>query len=338
MKTRTRTRFAALLSLLAVATVPASAATPQAAPASTTAAPADRTALEKEFAQLQQRMDKLAERMGKLSSQLSLDSPRMSLYRYVSDPDRGTIGLVLGLNRNRHGLEVEAVTPDGPADQAGIRAGDVIVGVNGNPVTDNSRLPEALTQIGTGSTVRLGVLRNGKRRVVTVKAEHHAVPGWIAALANATSSPSVISLRKEIGQWKNDPSTQQWLSGFHDLASKLSLAFDHQLAPWWGLNLIALNPDLASYFGTRQGALVLSTQPDHYPGLKAGDVITAVNGEPVDNPEDVMRALRGKPADQPARLKVLRHGKSRTMEVRPRHRLPKPRQPSLSSLMQSRSL
>ena len=41
-------------------------------------------------------------------------------------------------------------------------------------------------------------------------------------------------------------------------------------APWWGLNLTSLNPDLGSYFGSDKGVLVLSAEDDDFKQLKAG--------------------------------------------------------------------
>ncbi|HEX7340130.1 MAG TPA: PDZ domain-containing protein [Rhodanobacteraceae bacterium] len=88
------------------------------------------------------------------------------------------------------------------------------------------------------------------------------------------------------------------------------------LSPWWGLNLAPLNPDLASYFGTQKGALVLSTDSRRYPGLKAGDVITDVNGTSVTTPMDVMRTLRGIATGSSVTWKVLRHHHVQTVTMK----------------------
>lgn len=319
-----KARFLPFIPLLVLASAPVPAAAPQAAPSSA-ATPAGRAALQQEFSQLQKRMDKLAKRMGQLSGKLALDSPRLYAFRYLTDPDSGMIGLVLDRDPEHHGLKVEALTPGGPAEQAGVRVGDVIVSIDGKPVQEDIRPLDALAGIKAGTRVKLGLLRDGKRHEVTVKAEHRKVPGWTSLMiAHASSSGNLPAqldaLSSNINQWLSGPEGKQWQKAMHDWAGKLAAndanAVYRQLTPWWGLNLASLGPDLGSYFGTQRGALVLSTQSRLYPGLKAGDVITAVDGKRVEQPEDVMRALRGQAAGKVAHLTVRRHGKSLKVDVK----------------------
>ena len=79
--------------------------------------------------------------------------------------------------------------------------------------------------------------------------------------------------------------------------------------PWWGLNLVALNDDLAGYFGTKEGVLVLSADADDVK-LKSGDVLQAIGGEKVGSPEDAMRLLRDARVGSELKLSVRRHGKT----------------------------
>jgi S1-C subfamily serine protease len=86
--------------------------------------------------------------------------------------------------------------------------------------------------------------------------------------------------------------------------------------PWFGLNLAPLNPGLGSYFGTDQGALVLSRDDKQFPELQAGDVITAVDGQSIARPEDATRALRNAAKDKSASVALRRHGKPVTLTVK----------------------
>ena len=54
-----------------------------------------------------------------------------------------------------------AITPDGPADQAGIRPGDVITGLDGRPVTEPDQLIVGIRAREPGDTVRLTVRGDG---------------------------------------------------------------------------------------------------------------------------------------------------------------------------------
>ena len=95
-----------------------------------------------------------------------------------------TPALARALNiSSSHGVLVAQVTPGSPASKAGIRGGsttatisgqtyvlggDVIVSLNGHPVTTFSNLAEPIQGMKAGATVTLGVLRGGKLRTVKV--------------------------------------------------------------------------------------------------------------------------------------------------------------------------
>jgi serine protease Do len=61
------------------------------------------------------------------------------------------------------GVFVEEVTPGGPSEKAGLKEGDVIVGINGKPVHSGDSLVDTVTATPVGNTVNLNVLRDGKR-------------------------------------------------------------------------------------------------------------------------------------------------------------------------------
>jgi S1-C subfamily serine protease len=84
----------------------------------------------------------------------------------------------------QHGAWVQGVTPGGPSDKAGLRAGDqterfqdndyrvggdVIVAVGGHPVREEDDVAKALVQLAPGTDVALQVIRDGKRQTLRVK-------------------------------------------------------------------------------------------------------------------------------------------------------------------------
>ena len=91
------------------------------------------------------------------------------------DPDLNDL---LSSRLGVEGVFVLKVTPRGPAAAAGLRGaklergsiipGDVIVSIDGKPVTSPSRLQARLDDFNPGARVRLGVLRDGKEITVTV--------------------------------------------------------------------------------------------------------------------------------------------------------------------------
>jgi C-terminal processing protease CtpA/Prc len=275
----------------------------------------------RKLAELQAHMNELAQRMAELSVKIG-DQASASALRYLADDKRGMLGVVLDDEDN--GLRVSAVTPGGPAERAGIRDGDVITAVDGTPI-DNGGDAELAGHLTAGKPVKLSVLRDGKALQMRVTPERFQAADWqaLARTAQTAAQRSLAQLnspefRKQLDRSMQDAMRQtekaraqiaaQWGKGF---ALK-----DQWFAPWWGLNLASLNPELGRYFGTGRGALVLSNDAQRYPGLEAGDVITEVNGSAVSKPEDAMRALQALPTDKPVRLTVLRHGESLAVELK----------------------
>ena len=70
--------------------------------------------------------------------------------------------------RDSRGLVVQGVTPGGPADQAGLTAGDLLVAVDGQPVDRPRDLHRLIMMTPAAGRVRIALLRNGQRREVEV--------------------------------------------------------------------------------------------------------------------------------------------------------------------------
>ena len=74
----------------------------------------------------------------------------------------------LGL-QNARGALVNSVVPGGPAERAGVRAGDVITAVNGTAIQDPNALRNSIARTPPGSEVTLTVWRNGREEQVRVR-------------------------------------------------------------------------------------------------------------------------------------------------------------------------
>jgi serine protease Do len=73
----------------------------------------------------------------------------------------------LGVKEN-YGALISAVTPDSPAQKAGMEAGDVVVKFDGREVVTTRGLPRLVSQTPIGKTVDVEVLRKGERRTLKV--------------------------------------------------------------------------------------------------------------------------------------------------------------------------
>jgi serine protease Do len=93
--------------------------------------------------------------------------------------DRGWLGVTvqsldekiaqgLGLENDEGALIADVVKGD-PADKAGVKAGDVVVAINGKPIKDNRELINIIGGYEPNTTVKLTVIRDGKKREIPVK-------------------------------------------------------------------------------------------------------------------------------------------------------------------------
>lgn len=73
----------------------------------------------------------------------------------------------MNLNVSR-GAWVNEVMPDSPADKAGLKSGDVVISMNDNRISNFNELRAKVATLGAGKKAKLGILRDGKERSVTV--------------------------------------------------------------------------------------------------------------------------------------------------------------------------
>lgn len=86
------------------------------------------------------------------------------------------------------GALVTNVASDGPAARAGLKPNDVIVRLNGMPITNAQDLTDALTLVDAGSTVTLDIVRDGQHMQINVKTYEHLVKvasSWKCPLRDA---------------------------------------------------------------------------------------------------------------------------------------------------------
>jgi S1-C subfamily serine protease len=310
---------------------------PPAAPASAATAASD-AASEQQLAHLQTRMTDLARQMAALSMKMG-DEANASALHYLADSRRGMFGMAV--TNSGDGLRVDAVTPGGPAERAGLRSGDTITRIDGKAVGAHGE--SALWHAEAGKPIALTVDRGGRVHELHVTPERLQASDWQAiarqaqlAADQATAQVRSPEFQKQIQQsveeaMKNAEAaragadaarTQAEAAREGAAAARVAAGKARERAwialrsaPWFGLNLAPLNAGLGSYFGTDRGALVLSRDDKQFPELQPGDVITAVGGQPVARPEDATRALRDATKDKTVAVALRRHGKPVTLTV-----------------------
>lgn len=85
------------------------------------------------------------------------------------DPQRPKVMIGITMNESQDGVRVEDVIDGLPASVAGLKVGDVIVEVNGQPIEDPAQLREMLNTMEVGDVARILVTREDKRVELKVK-------------------------------------------------------------------------------------------------------------------------------------------------------------------------
>ena len=102
--------------------------------------------------------------------------------RLVNLGDRPVLGVVLGED-NKDGVEIIGISPDGPAERAGLQQGDLLVAIAGVKLNEpghdgRSALFNVMEGVSPGDELALEVLRDGEARQFTVTAEQREPSAW----------------------------------------------------------------------------------------------------------------------------------------------------------------
>jgi S1-C subfamily serine protease len=209
--------------------------------------------------------------------------------------------------RGPRGVEVLLVDHDGPAAEAGLQPHDLITGLNGHIVASGEALHRMIREAGAGVIVRLSVFRNGSPITIHAKLANQADverKAW-ARVADApppSADDSVISGVVD-GYAPSPPAAARapHTQGF--IGSILH-------GPFTGIEVEAMQPQLAIYFGCPkgQGLLVQSVaggSPAASAGMHAGDVILRADAHPMRTTSDWSKHLHAS-KDKPMALDLLR--------------------------------
>lgn len=180
------------------------------------------------------------------------------------------------------GVLIDEVRPDSPADKAGLKRGDVMVEFDGERVRSPRQFSRLVQESSPGRTVKATIVRGGKRSDVQITPddERHGD----------------VLVSGDFGNYFGDLGRDLWRLG--DQLPAWNFDFDFPgLATGrrLGITVNELTTQLADHFGVRDGVLVTSVtegSPAAQAGLKAGDVITSLDGQRVGSREDLTRALR----------------------------------------------
>lgn len=192
------------------------------------------------------------------------------------------------------GVVIESVDEDSPASKAGLKVGDIVTEFDGERVRSVRQFTRLVSETPEGRTVAAVVLRDGQRVTVNVTPESRG--NAFRLFRGDRWEPFEQLYRYETIPTPARPSTPAPPAPPRamPLPAPLERYFfsgGNQL----GITANHLEPQLAEYFGTKEGVLVASVSTDSAAakaGLKAGDVITTFNGSTVRDPNDLRTKIR----------------------------------------------
>lgn len=261
------------------------------------AATEDRAQLEKDLAEARSRLDQAARDVAETSRRLYGDQPQ-EIVKFIHGEPRGAM---LGVNiatggAPGEGVRINGVSPGGPAEAAGLRAGDVIVAVDGVRLDRNgepppaARLTDFMRTVEPGQRVQVEYLRDGARR----KAELTAAPA---------EPPIARVLRERLAPLQEQFNLKE---------------FERLLVPeraFGSLELVTVTPKLGRYFGAERGLLVVRAPSDPSFRLEEGDVLLSIDGRVPESPGHAFRILRSYQPGEKLELEILRDRKRLELDV-----------------------
>ncbi len=304
-----------LSSSLALAQSPQGVPAPPAAPANQELAE-----VEKSLADARKRLDEAALELARLHE-------KVEVTRTVKGGGRAMLGVLIDDPKRRDGVFISGVTPGGGAAAAGMRSGDVITKINGEALDGKQGHPHKhisiiMERVRAGDPVQVAFLRNGSEQEVEVvtKASGH----YVAAIARGKfdrhhDEHSAKHIEIDMECFEPEDLLEELADNFginllnSSSGSGSSVIQLQSSTP----HLVNLTPDLAQYFDTESGVLVVNP-PARANGLKAGDVIEQISGKPVNSVQDALQMLRthgGKDGTDELRLDVLRRGETKRLKI-----------------------
>jgi serine protease Do len=186
-------------------------------------------------------------------------------------------------NPAKDGALIAAISPGSPADHAGLKAGDVITAVNGEPVTNPGDLAADIANVDPQHNADITYLRNGKQDDVAV------------AVTIMPANPDA-GFQQNGGNSPSGPAAPGAL----------------------GLTLAPLTPDLRTQLNlpaSASGAVisaVIPNSPADVAGLQPGDLLVGVGATDVSNPGDAVTAITSarKAGNGAVALRIVRQGQA----------------------------
>ncbi len=281
---------------------------------------------EQERRELQTQADALRQQLRELERRMGRDVRTIEIRPSFVGAGRARIGVVLRDGRDATtdsiGAVIEAVTPSGPADQAGLAVGDIIVTINGERVVvpargtagagiPAQRVQRAMAEVKDGDTVVVEYRRGRDSRRARIVARALGDESFVFTMPRldtvvARAMPRIDTALMRAGE------TMERVRFFGEPGA---VTFAWGSARWSDMEIVSLNPELGRYFGSEEGILVVRAPRDTLLGLRGGDVIRSINGRAPTSPSHAVRILRSFEPGEEIRIDLLRERRRQTVRA-----------------------
>lgn len=179
------------------------------------------------------------------------------------------------------GVQLIAIVPGGPAQEAGLLPGDLLIRLDGRPVPDREAVEDLVRRFKPGDRLPAEILRGGRLETRWIVAAGRKGPAWARVVPDS-------EVREPTGPSEGGA----------------------------GLGLVEIPDALRLHYGapSDRGVLVTAVEPGGpgaRAGLAVGDVIVGVNGRPARTPDDV----EAQAARRMNSLEIVRAGARRVLKA-----------------------
>ncbi len=216
-----------------------------------------------------------------------------------------------------HGVEVKSVDHDSPAAKAGLKESDVVLEYNGQRIEGAEQFIRMVRETPVDRQVKLQVWRNNATQSLTATIGHRTEQSLWRTPDTDSSDVSIemppmppMPAMPPMPEMPSMPETPPMPA--------MPRAFSYSRTALLGIDCEALSGQLAAFFGVKEGVLVRSVNKDsaaEKSGMRAGDIVTKVDGERVTQVHEIAGLLRGARAKHTLPVVVIRDKKELTLNV-----------------------
>ena len=195
--------------------------------------------------------------------------------------------------KETYGVEITRVEDSSPAEKAGLKSGDVVLEYNGQRVEGMEQFGRLVRETPAGREVKLLISRNGATQTINATLQTRKIKSFSGTVMPNIEMPEIRipDMPQIFTTWRN---------------------------PMLGVEAESLGSQLAGYFGVKEGVLVRSVVKEtaaEKAGIKAGDVITKVDGTTVTTPNELVSAVHAASSKKSFPVELTRDHHEMTLNV-----------------------